>query len=165
MPQSRSEAVTNWLEQKRSTLSQTDTLRLNGDIVTSLRHLLKQPSPYRSMQLDYLLCYHLMQKDVRSFANDYLRYALAPAASGTERQVSLHGLYAEAMMIYLASTPEAQHNNITWHFPEDMIQRFKAYSNRYQESGGSAKELYADYGSTYWFYVHFAQRKGGTHHE
>lgn len=155
MPHSRTAAVTNWLEHKRSTLSPTDTLRLNGDVVTSIRHLLERPSPYRSMQLDYLLCVHLMQKDIRSFADDYLRYAAAGSQS-----LSLTGLYAEAMMIYLASTPEAQSDRITWHFPESTMQAFKEYTQRYESTGGSAKALYEAYGTTYWFYYHFAQRKG-----
>ena len=155
MPLSRTMAVEYWLEQKRSTLPKSDTLRLNGDVVTSLRHLLKRPSPYRSMQIDYLLCYHLMQKDIRSFADDYLRYVATDSHT-----CSLAGVYAEAMMIYLASTPQAQSDSIIWHFPEPTMQAFRDYTRSYESSHGSAKALYDAYGTTYWFYYHFAQRKG-----
>lgn len=157
MTNSRTEAVELWLTQRRKALPAGDTLRLGNDIPTSLRHLLQstQSDYLRQMQLDYLLCYDLMRKDVRGFGRDYLAYCGAKTPTG---------IYAEGMMIYLSMEPEAIQNPQVagWQLDERQLAQFRDYTERYKAGQGMDSELQTRYGDTYWFYFHFAQRKGGN---
>ena len=67
-------------------------------------------------------------------------------------------------MIYLSMEPEAIQNPQVagWQLDERQLAQFRDYTERYKAGQGMDSELQTRYGDTYWFYFHFAQRKGGN---
>lgn len=149
IPGKESPAVAEWLKEKRALIPQSDTVRTSTmDIARSLR-LLLAANPDNRMARDYLLCYHLLQKDIPSFLKDYV----APNGQAPCR------LYAEALMIDLVrrqATGEEIRQAIV---NPAVVQDFKEYTRLHQQSKGNPQALVGKYGQTYWFYYHFAQNQ------
>ena len=149
MPGRQTEEVKNRLAGKRRLLPERDTLRLAGDVTRSLRHLL-EGNPNNRMALDYLLCFHLLNKNIPAFVEDYRTYAshLVPT-----------DIYAEAWLIYLAGTEAPAEEWARMHIPEETLAAFEEYNSLYEANKGHGAALYPKYGRTYWFYFHYAMLK------
>lgn len=149
IPGKESPAVAQWLREKRACIPQSDTVRTSTmDIARSLR-LLLAANPDNRMARDYLLCFHLLQKDIPSFLEDYV----APEGQAPCR------LYAEALMIDLVrrhATGDEIRNTIV---NPAVVQDFKDYTRLHQQSNGNPQALVGKYGQTYWFYYHYAQKQ------
>lgn len=149
IPGKESAAVSQWLKEKRASIPQSDTVRTSTmDIARSLR-LLLAANPSNRMARDYLLCFHLLRKDIPSFLEDYV----APDGQAPCR------LYAEALMIDLvrrhATGDEIRQSIVN----PAVVQDFKEYTRLHQQAKGSPQALVGKYGQTYWFYYHFAQNQ------
>lgn len=147
MPGRESQEVRQWLATKRALIPQTDTLRTSTtDIVKSLRHLLRA-NPENLPARDYLLCFHLLTKNIPGFLEDYV-----PTPGQAPKR-----LYAEALLIDLvrrkAPADEIRNTIVDPRIMED----FKAYNLLHRQSGGNPSALAARFGKTYWFYFHYAQ--------
>lgn len=134
--------VESWLQERRRWLPTTDTIRISTmDVVKSLRTLVKS-CPENTLAYDYLLCFHLLSKDIDSFIQDY-----RPVAGKAPKR-----LYAEALLIDLfrkkASAQEIQHLIVD----PDIMLDFKAYNQLAKEN---PTLLARRFGKTYWYYYQF----------
>lgn len=141
MPREDQEAgnapVLNWLESKRRNLPQKDYLRTGDDVVTSLRHLAEK----NSLAHDYLLCYHLLRKDLASFWKDYV------PSPNPDR------IFKEAALICLSQPQNRGNNSKAQFIPSELLEAFADYTRLYEKRDMDLREKY---GKTYWFYYHFA---------
>lgn len=147
MPGHQPDEFKQWLATKRTLIPQTDTLRTSTtDIVKSLRHLLHS-NPDNLPARDYLLCFHLLTKNIPGFLEDYV-----PTPGQAPKR-----LYAEVLLIDLvrrkAPADEIRNTIVDPRIMED----FKAYNLLHRQSGGNSSALAARFGKTYWFYFHYAQ--------
>lgn len=149
MPGSQTPEIRQWLEQKRRLLPVTDTLRAAADVTFSLRHLLRG-NPDNRMARDYLFCSDLLSKNVYAFVQDYQEFA---------RGQIPHGVYAEALLIYLAVSKASLDEVKKWNISHQMLDDFNEYTRLYKANNGKSASLKARYGGTYWFYFHHASLK------
>lgn len=72
IPGKESETVKQWLKNKQAFIPQSDTIRISTtDVAKSLR-LLLESNPDNGMARDYLLCLHLLAKNLPGFLEDYV---------------------------------------------------------------------------------------------
>ena len=129
-----------------------DTLRTVADYVASLE-LLVESNPETSYALDYLLCFHLLNKDVPAFAAAYDRYRKAKTAA----EGYLPPLYGEALLIKAAAEKATVQELQSYGLPQATVAAFMDYTRLYEQSNGSALPLRERFGGSYWFYYHFAR--------
>ncbi|MDR1645852.1 MAG: DUF6057 family protein [Tannerellaceae bacterium] len=130
-----------------------DTLRTASDYVASLE-LLADAHP-GGPAVDYLLCYHLLNKDVAAFASAYDHYRKGRPGD------RLPHIYAEALLIRLAAGQASVEELQSYDIPRETIVAFMDYTRLYEQSGGSAGRLRERFGQGYWFYYHFATYETG----
>ena len=149
IPGQQTPAIQQWLANKRQYIPKSDTLRASADVRLSLRHLLES-NPDNHLAYHYLLCYELLNKDIASFAKDFISGKGIPCR-----------LYHEAILIHLIR----QNGNLTendfktYQFTPEVLQDFQNYTHIYEQNQGNGEALQAQYGKTYWFYYHFATMK------
>ena len=96
---------------------------------------------------EYLLCYHLLSKDLRSFVEDYVPGKVSSS------------IFAEALLIHLARQGNIRAEElIKYQIPVKIAKEFADYTRLYEAKDTSLKEKY---GKTYWFYYHFATTEPG----
>lgn len=140
-----------WLAEKRSFIATYDTLRLASDAVASLTMLVAS-NPQNKAALDYLLCYHLLDKNIPAFLSVYDKWY-------KESAYDLPRLYSEGLLIGLAQQKVSPQVLESYKIPKDVTVDFLTYTKRYQEAGGDGTELQKQYAKSYWFYYHYAQMK------
>ncbi|MDD4514126.1 DUF6057 family protein [Massilibacteroides sp.] len=140
-----------WLMQKRSLIATYDTLRTAADATASLTMLIES-NPSNKAALDYLLCYHLLNKNIPSFMEAFDKWY-------KEKEYPLPKFYSEALLIGLAQKKVSAKTLESYHIPNELTATFMTYTKRYQEAEGNGVGLQKDYGDTYWFYYHYAQKK------
>lgn len=145
----RSAEVKKWLQEKQQYIPKRDALRTTKDIERSLCELL-HANPDNQMALHYLLCYYLLRKEINSFVTCYKEVVASK---------EVPQLYAEALLIYLASNKASKEEVESFNIPIAIIQRFNAYNQRYQQHQGDGNFLKESFKDTYWFYFHYAQQK------
>lgn len=139
--------VKEWLAAKRSLLPVADTLRLSStDVVKSL-HLLLEANPHNHLACEYLLCLHLLMKDLPAFAQDYAAYHTGAPCR----------LYAEALMIYLYRQRATGEEVRAYRITPETVKAFNEYNGLHTRSHGNPDALRNRFGSSYWFYFQFAQ--------
>lgn len=144
------EVALPWVKTMRSHIPTYDTLRTSDDGLASLT-LLVASNPENRAALDYLLCYHLLNKDIRSFKSVYDSYRLG-------NEDLLPKVYAEALLIALAAEKSSPKDLENYHIPATLTADFIAYTKAY-ESKTDLHLLEKNYQTSYWFYYHFAQLK------
>jgi hypothetical protein len=146
-----------WAERRRATPTPQipdaapDMLRTASDYAASLEWLIEN-DPRNPYAVDYLLCYHLLRKDIPAFAAAYDRYR--KAADGGEY---IPPLYGEALLIKLAAGKAPLHELQSYGIPDDAIAGFIDYTRLYAQGGGTPDALRERFGGRYWFYYHFAR--------
>lgn len=149
IPGKESEAVRQWLKNKQAFIPQSDTIRISTtDVAKSLR-LLLESNPDNGMARDYLLCLHLLAKNLPGFLEDYV----GEVGKAPKR------LYAEALMIDLVRRQATGDEIRETIVDPSVVQDFKEYTRLHQQSKGNPQALVGKYGKTYWFYYHFAQNQ------
>lgn len=151
-PENQSEALRKWINRKKRFCSSVDTLRINNDVVTSLRNLLNH-NPENKAAYDYLLCFHLLTKNIAGFFSDYNTY-LKPQGIVPCR------LYSEALLIKLAQQNATPEIYASYNLNKSVVNDFWKYTGLYEKSDTEA--LKKNYKETYWFYYHFATMKERT---
>lgn len=151
IPGHESLSVKEWLQRKQALTAKTDTLRDAVNPVISLRTLLDSNRD-NHLALDYLLCYDLLTKDIRSFMADYDKYKL-PGREDAGR------LYGEALLIGLTQCKATIEQVKSYLMPPDLFAEFADYTTLYQKNDLNRASLFNRYGKTYWFYYHFATFK------
>ncbi|MDH6356598.1 DUF6057 family protein [Parabacteroides sp. PF5-9] len=145
------DSTNTWLQDKRKQIAVHDTLRLAGDDMTSLKLLIESNSENKEA-LDYLLCYCLVNKDIRSFVDIFDQYCKG-------QQLRMPALYGEALLIHLAVSKASQEELESYKIPANFVTDFMAYTRAYEQYGAQMEPLREKYGKTYCFYYHFAQMK------
>lgn len=146
IPGQQTPRVKEWLEKKRRDIPTQDQLRSGNDAVTSLRNLVASNAG-NLRAYEYLLCYHLLSKDLRSFVEDYVPGKVSSP------------IFAEALLIHLARQGNIRAEElIKYQIPVKIAKEFADYTRLYEAKDTSLKEKY---GKTYWFYYHFATTEPG----
>lgn len=132
----------------RAMIPSMDTVRLSDDYLTSLKFLLEN-NPDNTTARDYLLCFHLLNKDIPSFREAFDRWF----DTKIER---VPGVYAQALLVslYQESAPDTLLRQ--YNIPAAAVNQFIEYTRSYEEAGGLSAPLHDVYGNTFWFYYHFA---------
>lgn len=140
-----------WLMWKRSQVARYDTLRTATDYDTAMQVLVRS-NPDNKQALHYLLCYHLMNKDLLSFKETFDSYCKG-------KPEYLYPLYCEALLIQLTQQKVPQKVMDSYIIPNNIVVAFTEYSALYKENEGNSDALKESHATTYWFYYHFAQLK------
>lgn len=132
----------------REKIPSVDTVRLADDYVNALEILL-QSNPENKMALDYLLCTHILSKDIPAFRKAYDKWYVREAET-------VPGVYAQALIVSLYREGVSEEVLHSYGIPSSVVNHFMEYTNAYGESGGNPAALQEVYGNTFWFYYHFA---------
>jgi len=141
-------ASNKWLTEKRAQIPGTDRLHKSNDYLSSLNFLVQQ-NPNNLVALDYLLCYHLLNKDLNAFRKIYDQY-------GRPMKRPVPTIYSEALLIKLYSLQASKEEFASYSISPQKINDFVAYTQLYDQSKGDLNALKARFGKSYWFYYHFA---------
>jgi hypothetical protein len=141
-----------WISTKRSLLPKKDLLRKENEYVAGLR-MLADNNPGNSMAVDYLLCYHLLCKDMLSFISDFDKYY---KSSGSPL---LPEMYQEGLLIAIVRGERKHEDYNSFAFTPATVGRMAEYTRQFGNSKGNGTMLQKDFGKTYWFYYHFAKMK------
>jgi hypothetical protein len=141
-----------WISLKRSQIPVNDYISDNpNDFERNLKYFIKD-HPENRYALNYLLCYYLLNKDLKSFYN----IIIEPIK---KQQIEfLPKIYQEALLIYFAQNL-TDHNRNFVRFSPGIMDRFWDYTNKYSDNTANGAQLQSLYGKTYWFYYHFAVLK------
>jgi len=139
----------NWVLEREKLLPQYDTIRTSDNYKASLELLLKS-NPNNTMALDYLLCYHLLNKDVTSFTEAFKKYYPI-------RSRDLPQLYAEGLIIQMIRDKASESQLQEFGISPSVIKSFAEYTNIYAQNNGKSAPLEQKFRNSYWFYYHFAQ--------
>ena len=137
-----------WLQNKRSQIPASDVLHPAKDLLTSLELLVKS-NPNNQAALDYLLAYHLMNKDIPGFFNAYSSYYMSKATHVPKA-------YAEALLIFLAANKAKPEILMTYRINPEIIRDFTEYTRLYDSTNGNLEILQKKFPYTYWLFYHFA---------
>ena len=144
----QSSEAKNWLASKRSQVPNTDMLRKSNDYLSSLQFLVEQ-HPDNVVAVDYLLCYLLLNKEVKSFRENYDRYCLK-----LNRPVPK--VYAEALLAQLVADGASQQEALSYSIDPKTVKRFAEYTRIFEQTSGDINALNKQFAKSYWFYYHFA---------
>jgi hypothetical protein len=143
---------TGWVISKRELIPVNDHLELPGEYQKTLRMLIVD-HPGNRMAVDYLLCYDLLGKDLRSFMEDFWKYFPRESLKVLPR------VYQEAILMQVASGKYSRDDFPGAGFTPEYVRKIADYTRKYSEANGNGAALQKDFGSTYWFYYHFAAMK------
>ncbi|MDR0431399.1 MAG: DUF6057 family protein [Tannerellaceae bacterium] len=138
-----------WLKAKRSQIPTYDALRLSSDYPAALNVLIES-NPDNTYALDYLLCFYLLNKDIRSFGEVFDKWCKGKSYRKPD-------LYYQALLIKLVASQATQKEVASYAIPATMMNDFLEYTRIYEQSNGDLEQLRRRFGATYWFYYHFAR--------
>jgi len=141
-------ATNKWLIEKRAQTPKIDTIRQSNNYLASLKFLVEQ-HPNNVIALDYLLCYHLLNKDLKSFKKVYDQY-------GRMINRPVPSLYSEALLIQLFVSNVAQNEVESYAISPKKLKDFADYTQIFEKTKGDMNALTGRFGKSYWFYYHFA---------
>ncbi len=144
----QSAETNNWLASKRSQISNADMLRKSNDYLLSLQFLVEQ-HPDNVIAVDYLLCYLLLNKDIKLFRENYDRYYL-------KLNRAVPKVYAEALLVQLVADRASQQEAQSYSINPEILTRFTEYTRIFEQTSGDMNALNKQFSKSYWFYYHFA---------
>ena len=139
----------DWIMSKRAIIPSKDILKEGNEYVKTLR-MLADDHFENKMAVDYLLCYHLLSKDIPSFVKDFEKYY------PSDKNILLPKVYQEGLLIRIASEDDSLKAYSKFRFSPDIVKGITEYSKIYEENNGKGIFLQKEFGKTYWFYYHFA---------
>ena len=137
-----------WLANKRAQIPNTDLLRKSSNPLVSLNFLAEQ-HPDNLLAVDYLLCYLLLDKDLKSFRRNYDRYY-------RKLNRPVPKVYAEALLAQLVADGASQQEALSYSINPETVKRFAKYTRIFEQTSGDINVLNKQFAKTYWFYYHFA---------
>ncbi len=141
-----------WITEKRAIIPSKDLLKAGNEYIITLR-MLADNNPDNHMAVDYLLCFHLLSKDMDSFISDFEHYYKSGAG------IVLPRVYQEGLLIKIASGEKSPSDYSRFRFTPEIVQQMTDYMKIFEENKGKGSALLEKYGKTYWFYYHFATMK------
>ncbi|WP_340111734.1 DUF6057 family protein [Maribellus mangrovi] len=137
-----------WLETKRQQIAKNDTIRNGTDYLSALEFLVEQ-NPQNRIALDYLLCYHLLNKDLTAFKTAYDRYAKMQFSVAPK-------VYGEALLIILFKENASEETLQEYKIQSQQISDFIKYTSRFEDFSDDLDAMKKNWGTSYWFYFHYA---------
>jgi hypothetical protein len=144
----RLQTTDSWLTEKRKQIPTADMLRKSGDHLESLRFLAEQ-NPDNQVAVDYLLCYLLLDKDLKSFREGFDRYY-------RKLYQPVPKVYAEALLVQLLASGASVQEAMSYSIDPETVKQFAGYTRIFDRTSGDINALKKQFGQTYWFYYHFA---------
>ena len=141
-----------WISEKRAIIPSMDLLKKSNEYIKTLR-MLADNHPGNRMAVDYLLCFHLLSKDIPGFTSDFEKYYTP------DMDPILPEVYQEGLLISLGSGKKSPGDFSKFRFNNEVLRSFAEYTRKYEENNGRGGALFNKYGKTYWFYYHFAKMK------
>lgn len=138
-----------WVD-KRQMIPQTDTLFFANQWRTSLINLLES-NPLNKTASDYLLCFHLLNKDLKLFKTDYNRYYYPVFGSNPPR------LYQEALIACMNEDERPEEQLSRYHISQSVYEDCLQYLSFHQKLKDNGRTLKEKFSKTYWFYYYYAQ--------
>jgi hypothetical protein len=129
-------------------ITDADMLRKSTDYLTSLQFMAEQ-YPDNSTAVDYLLCYLLLNKNLKLFRENYDRFYL-----NLHRKVPK--AYAEALLVRLVASDASPNDVAKYNIDKEIVNRFTEYTGIFDKTLGDLNALSRKFGKSYWFYYHFA---------
>lgn len=142
-----------WLTEKRKQIAHTDTIRNSLDYVQSVEFLVRQ-NPGNRIALDYLLCSHLLNKNLAAFKAAYDHYA-------KPLNLSVQKVYGEALLIILFRAEASETNIREYNIHPEILKDFLNYTRNFEQTKAGMQRLKDKFGTSYWYYYHFASIKEG----
>jgi hypothetical protein len=142
----------SWIQEKRAIMPSKDLLKKRNEYAKTLR-MLADDHPENRMAVDYLLCYYLLCKDIRSFTIDFDKYY------ASDRNRLLPKVYQEGLLIWIASGGGNFQDYNKFRFSPAIVKDFKDYSDLFEKNRGNGTALQKKYSKTYWFYFHYVTIK------
>ena len=139
------------LQKKRSQIHTNDFLRSSQNQQFSLELLVKT-NPENQAALDYLLAYHLMNKNIPGFFDTYSSYC-------KDKTNYVPRAYAEALLIYFAVSKTKPEIITEYRINPGLIKDFNEYTQLYESTNGNLELLKNKFPDTYWLFYHFATKK------
>ncbi len=103
-----------WITAKRSIIPVRDLLKAGNEYITTLR-MLADNHPDNRMAVDYLLCYHLLSKDINSFIADFEHYYKS------NMDIVLPRVYQEGLLIKIASGEKSPADYSKFRFTPEIV--------------------------------------------
>lgn len=141
--------ITTWVD-KRQMIPQTDTMFFANQWRTSLINLLES-NPLNKTASDYLLCFHLLNKDLKYFKKDYDRYYYPAFGSNPPL------LYQEALMACMNEHESPEEQLSRYHISPNVYEDCIQYLSIHQKCKGNGRALEEKFSKTFWFYYYYAQ--------
>lgn len=138
----------NWLTEKRRQIPTADMLRKSGSPLESLQFHAEQ-NPENLIAVDYLLCYLLLDKELKAFREGFDQYY-------RKLNRSVPKVYAEALLVQLLASGASEQEAMSYSIDPETVKRFAAYTRIFDQTSGDINALKKQFGQTYWFYYHFA---------
>lgn len=152
-PGKQSKSVAFVYDNKRKLAATSDSLHRSDNAETALRSLLVS-HPENTKAQDYLFCYELLLKDVKSFMTDYTKFKMPSMSKGEVPSP----FYQQALLVYLANSKQTDAETLRhYRISPGVWKDFVNYTQRYEQSQGDGRLLQYTYGQSYWFYYHFAK--------
>ncbi|WP_291530480.1 DUF6057 family protein [Bacteroides sp. UBA939] len=127
-------------------IADNDVLFSPNDIRTSITNLLKT-CPGNKNAVDYLLCYHLLRKDLKSFKIDYDAYYFPFFGNNPP------AVYQEALLMCI------NEGVLYYHIPQSKNEEKEEYLAFFENNKENVEAMRENFGSTYWFYHFYARLK------
>ncbi|MDR0541009.1 MAG: DUF6057 family protein [Dysgonamonadaceae bacterium] len=139
---------------KRAFLSRRDTLFSSNDWRPPLVNLL-QSNPQNRTAADYLLCYHLLRKDLKQFKADYDDYYYPTFGAASPE------LYQEALLICLDEFGEREYaaELQKYRIHSEVLNKSHEFLSLHETAQRNERKIRSKFDTTYWFYYFYAQLK------
>ncbi|MCX6328615.1 MAG: DUF6057 family protein [Bacteroidia bacterium] len=141
-----------WIREKRAIIPSKDLLKDRNEYLKTLK-MLADDHPDNRMAVDYLLCYDLLCKDIRTFVKDFDKYYTHG------RNILLPKVYQEGLLIGIASGEYSHEEYSKFRFSPEIVKNMAEYTKLFEENKGKGYALQEKFSKTYWFYYHFATMK------
>ena len=141
-----------WISARRKIIPSKDLLKKGNEYIATLR-MLAGDHPSNRLAVDYLLCFHLLSKDIEGFLQDFEKY-FRP-----DNSAFLPEAYQEALLVLIIRGERKHEDFSAFRFSPLTVKNMADFTRLFSESNGDGKLLQKKFGKTYWFYYHFAKMK------
>jgi len=132
----------------RQGIFREDLIHKSSDVKTLLE-LLVESDPDNIPAVNYLLCFHLLNKNIPAFFKTYTSYFKGKYESVPKN-------YAEALLIYFAATNSTMKEVAEYGIHSEIIKSFREYTQLYEDTEGILNPVQEKFPNTYWLFYHFA---------
>jgi len=136
-------------ENKPPKMTFTEDIIRSSSNTRILLEFLTEGNPDNTPALNYLLCYHLLNKDIPAFFEAYKSYY-------KDKANTVPKVYAQALLIYFDANKIPADEVAKYNLRPEIISSFADYISAYKMSYGDYDILQKNFQNTYWLFFHFA---------